>query len=59
MVDRSNCPCAVCGHRQRDHNKRFAACYECPFGRDISPQHYYERLDNLEYLEWAYKQKES
>ena len=55
MPDNSLVPCAACGHKQADHNKRYAACYECPFGEEPGPHHDYERLENLEYLEWCYE----
>jgi len=58
MVDKSDFPCKHCGHRQNDHGKHFGTCYAC-MDNHKSGQHKFARLDNLEFLEWLSRQKES
>lgn len=57
MVDKSLFPCHKCGHQQNDHSKYFPNCYTC---LDNKKQSYceFERIPNLEFLEWIDKQKE-
>lgn len=58
MVDKSDTPCRKCGHPQDDHSKHFAKCYGCIDDRK-NGQCQFDRLENLKYLEWYVKQKES
>lgn len=58
MVDRSFVPCKHCGHSQNEHSKHFARCFVCEEDKKFSMCRF-ERLDNLEYLEWVVEQKES
>jgi hypothetical protein len=62
MVDYSLCPCKICGHRQKDHFKHFAYCHACGIQqtnpKNPTSMHNFNRVDNLLYLEWAYKQNE-
>ena len=57
MVDRSSYPCKISGHRQNDHGKHFGLCYLC-IDHNKSGQHCFERIGNLEFLEWLDKTKE-
>jgi hypothetical protein len=58
MVDKSFCPCKKCGHAQVSHGKNYIICYDCS-SLGVKAFCQYQRLDNLLYLEWASKQKES
>ena len=57
MVDKSNYPCKRCRHKQSDHSKRFPHCFACEDNHKSSWCHF-ERIANLEFLEWLVKQKE-
>jgi len=56
MVDKSFVPCKICEHPRKEHSANFGICYNnkgsCKCWR-------YERVANLDYLEWCYNQKES
>jgi hypothetical protein len=58
MVDKSNYPCRNCGHRQNDHGKHFGLCYACEDNKKMKCWTF-ERIGNLEFLEWILNQKES
>jgi hypothetical protein len=56
MVDTSFVPCRHCRHLKNDHGKHFASCFKCA---DLKQDSFceFERLPNLEYLEWILRQK--
>lgn len=62
MVDKSYCPCKICNHPQKDHNKNWAYCNSCGIRqyKESNPtsMHSFQRPDNLDYLEWANNQNE-
>ena len=62
MVDLSDTPCQICNHRKKDHSMNCAYCIPCGMAQtkatNPSPLHHYKRIENLEYLEWLYNQKE-
>lgn len=57
MVDKSEYPCKHCGHSQNEHGKHFPHCFACEDNRK-SGGHKFERIENLEFLEWMYEKKE-
>lgn len=62
MVDKSNIPCKKCGHEKSAHGSSFDIsfdiCWKCD-ANDYNNVGYcnFERMDNLEYLEWLYDEK--
>lgn len=58
MVDRSLYPCKYCNHPQNEHSKHFDRCFMCEENHKYAGCKF-KRIDNLEFLEWAVKQKES
>ena len=47
-----------CGHNQNEHSKHFDRCFQCEENHKYAGCKF-KRIDNLLFLEWVVKQKES
>jgi len=57
MSDKSFVPCKKCGHPKNKHGISYNVCWKCPV-QEYNNVGYcaFERIKNLEYLEWCYNQ---
>ena len=53
MPDKSFIPCKRCDHPKKEHSSHFGICYH---EKGTCKCYKFERIENLNYLEWCYEQ---